>query len=39
MKLERDGYIRPLCRVSGKTLWVGKPAGADADLRPAPGMR
>lgn len=22
IKLEREGHIRPLCRVSGKTLWV-----------------
>ena len=22
VKLEREGRIRPLCRLSGKTLWV-----------------
>ena len=22
LKLEREGHIRPLCRLSGKTLWV-----------------
>ncbi len=22
VKLEREGHIRPLCRLSGKTLWV-----------------
>jgi ferredoxin-NADP reductase len=39
VKLERDGHIRPLCRVSGKTLWVSKPVGADANVRHARGLR
>jgi hypothetical protein len=26
VKLEREGHIRPMCQVSGKTLWVAKAA-------------